>query len=124
MAHSLSAKKRVRQTEKRRARNRSRKELIKNEVRGFTTVLATGDAKKAEDALNKVVSRLDKVAAKGTIHKNTAARKRSRMAKKLNAVRSGAVKPTTVAGAKAAAKVAKAAKAAAAAAAGSSGANA
>ena len=87
MAHSLSAKKRVRQNAKHRARNRARKELIKNEVKSFTAALAGGDMGKAEAELNKVVSRLDKVAAKGTIHKNTAARKRSRLAKRLNAVR-------------------------------------
>ncbi len=43
MAHSLSAKKRVRQTLKRRARNRSRKELIKETVKGFTVALTSGD---------------------------------------------------------------------------------
>lgn len=98
MAHSLSAKKRVRQTLKRRARNRFRKEQIKETVKGFTVALTSGDMGKAEEALNKVVQRLDRTAAKGTIHKNTAARKRSRLAKKLNAVRSGAVKATALVG--------------------------
>ncbi len=59
-------------------------------MKGFTAALTAGSADKAADALKKVVSRLDKVAAKGTIHKNNAARKRSRMAKKLNALRAGA----------------------------------
>lgn len=114
MAHSLSAKKRVRQTLKRRARNRFRKEQIKEQVKNFTTALAGGDMAKAEAELNKVAQRLDRVAAKGTIHKNTAARRRSRLAKKLNAVRSGAVKATALVGGKAAkgggAKKAKSAK--------------
>ena len=87
MAHSLSAKKRIRQNIKQRARNRARKELIKVELKSFSTAIATGDPKKAEAELSKVASRLDKVASKGTIHKNTAARKRSRLAKRVNALR-------------------------------------
>lgn len=109
MAHSLSAKKRVRQTLKRRARNRARKEVLKDSIKEFNTVLASGDMKAAETELRKVAGRLDRVASKGTIHKNTAARKRSRLAKKLNAVRSGAVKATSLVSAKTAAKAAKAA---------------
>jgi small subunit ribosomal protein S20 len=87
VAHSLSAKKRVRQNLKRRARNRARKEGIKNQLKSFSTALTGGDFAKAETELRLVAKRLDKVAAKGTIHKNTAARKRSRLAKRLNAVR-------------------------------------
>lgn len=99
MAHSLSAKKRVRQNIKRRARNRSRKILIKDEVKGFNTAIAAGDAAKAEQELNKVVQRLDRTAAKHTIHKNTAARKRSRLAKRLNALKAGAKGSSLVAAA-------------------------
>ena len=87
MAHSLSAKKRVRQNIKRRARNRYRKEQIKDTGKAFTSALATGALDKAAAALTEVVRRLDKVAAKGTIHKNAAARKRSRLTKRLNAAR-------------------------------------
>ena len=87
MAHSLSAKKRVRQTVKRRARNRSRKEQIKETVKTYTAALTTGALDKAATALNEVARRLDKVAAKGTIHKNQASRKRSRLARRLNAAR-------------------------------------
>ena len=87
MAHSLSAKKRVRQNLKHRARNRARKEVIKNQIKSFALALSGGEWKKAEDELRQVARRLDKVAAKGTIHKNTAARKRSRLAKRLNAAR-------------------------------------
>ena len=87
MAHSLSAKKRVRQTIKRRARNRFRKEQLKEQLKNFTSALVHGDIKKAEEELRKTAQRLDKVAAKHTIHKNTAARKRSRLAKRLNAAR-------------------------------------
>lgn len=87
MAHSLSAKKRVRQNVKRRARNRARKEVLKDQLKNFNAAITGGDLKKADTELRLVTKRLDKVAAKGTIHKNTAARKRSRLTKRLNAVR-------------------------------------
>lgn len=89
MAHSLSAKKRIRQNLKSRARNRARKDLIKQEVKGFTAAVTAGDVVKAEAALRTTVKRLDRVAAKGTIHKNAAARKRSRLTKKLNILKAG-----------------------------------
>ncbi len=90
MAHSLSAKKRVRQTIKRNARNRSRKELLKQDLKGFNAALASNDTTKSAEALNKVVQRLDRVAAKGVLHKNAAARKRSRLTKRLNLLKAGA----------------------------------
>jgi small subunit ribosomal protein S20 len=87
VAHSLSAKKRVRQNLKARARNRARKEVVKNQTKAFTTAAAAGDFAKAETELRQLTRRLDKVAAKGTLHKNTAARKRSRLTKRLNVMR-------------------------------------
>ena len=87
MAHSISAKKRVRQNLKARARNRSRKELLKNNVKEFNAAVTSGDWKKAEEALNKTVQRMDRISTKGTIHRNTASRKRSRLTKRLNAAR-------------------------------------
>jgi small subunit ribosomal protein S20 len=88
--HSLSAKKRVRQTVKRNARNRARKELLKSELKSFTAALTANDAGKAATALNKVTQRLDRNAVKGAIHKKTAARRRSRLTKRLNALKAGA----------------------------------
>ncbi len=93
MAHSLSAKKRVRQNLKHRARNRARKETVKDQVKVYMAALAGNDMKKAEAELRKTVSRLDKVAAKNTIHKNTASRRRSRLTLRLNAARAAASKP-------------------------------
>jgi small subunit ribosomal protein S20 len=104
VAHSLSAKKRVRQNEKRRARNRFRKTQIRDIVKGFVTTLATGAVAKSETALNETVSRLDKVAAKNTIHKKAASRKRSRLTLRLNALKSGKAPAAVVAGAKLKAK--------------------
>jgi small subunit ribosomal protein S20 len=89
VAHSISAKKRVRQNARRRARNRARKDVLKDVIKTFTAAISGGDAKKAESEFRSVTRRLDKVAAKGTIHKNTAARKRSRLAKRLNALKAG-----------------------------------
>ena len=87
MAHSLSAKKRIRQSIKRRARNRARKEAIKDQTKTYLAALASHDVGKAETELRKTVSRLDKVASKHTIHKNTAARRRSRLTLRLNAMK-------------------------------------
>jgi small subunit ribosomal protein S20 len=103
VAHSISAKKRVHQNARRRARNRARKEVLKDAIKGFTAAITGGDATKAEDAFRSATRRLDKVAAKGTIHKNTAARKRSRLARKLNLLKAGKIgKQATGAGTKAA----------------------
>jgi small subunit ribosomal protein S20 len=90
VAHSLSAQKRVRQTERRNARNRSRKELLKQSLKGFNAALASNDVAKSTESLQKVVQRLDRNAAKGVTHKNTAARKRSRLTKRVNALKGGA----------------------------------
>jgi small subunit ribosomal protein S20 len=87
VAHSLSAKKRIRQSIKRRARNRARKELIKDQTKNYLSALASHDVGKAEAELKKTVSRLDKVASKHTIHKNTASRRRSRLTLRLNAMK-------------------------------------
>ncbi|MGB2820592.1 MAG: 30S ribosomal protein S20 [Phycisphaerae bacterium] len=86
MADSRSAKKRIRQNIKRRSRNRWRKEQVKEAVRQFDDALRAGDRAKAAEQLKLVYKRLDKVAAKGTIHKNAAARKKSRLARKLSKV--------------------------------------
>ena len=89
MAHSLSAKKRIRQSIKRRARNRARKEVLKDQTKAYLAALAGNDLAKATEELRKTVIRLDKVAAKKTIHKNTASRRRSRLTRRLNALKAG-----------------------------------
>ncbi|HEX8342181.1 MAG TPA: 30S ribosomal protein S20 [Tepidisphaeraceae bacterium] len=86
MAHSLSAKKRIRQGEKRQARNKARKETLKVETKAFNAALTGGNAAEATKALGALVSTLDRVKLKSTIHPNTAARRRSRATKKLNAL--------------------------------------
>ncbi len=90
MAHSLSAKKRVRQNEKRRAINRARKSMVKTQIKRFEAALASGDFKKAEEQFRLTAKRLDKVASTSTMHKKTAARRKSRLAKRLNALKAKA----------------------------------
>lgn len=90
MAHSLSAKKRIRQNEKRRLRNRRRKSEIKQVVDKFNGELTHGQTDQAAESLKSVFKTLDKVAAKGTIHKKTAARRKSRLAKRLHKAAAGA----------------------------------
>ena len=84
MAHSLSAKKRIRQNVKRRGLNRWRKTQVKDAVREFDEALKAGDKAAAAEKLRAAVKHLDKTASKGTIHKNTASRRKSRMTKALN----------------------------------------
>jgi small subunit ribosomal protein S20 len=90
VAHSLSAKKRVRQNEKRRAINRARKSMVKTQIKRFEAALVSGDLKAAAEQFRLTAQRLDKVASTSTMHKKTAARKKSRLAKKLNALKAKA----------------------------------
>ena len=87
MAHSLSAKKRVKQNEKRRIINRSRKSQIKTQVKRFEATLEKADVETAGEQLRLLTKKLDKTAATSTMHKKTAARKKSRLAKKLNVLK-------------------------------------
>jgi len=79
-----SAKKSLRQNAKRRARNRWRKSQISDSIKEFETALAGGKKKKINEALLACYSKLDTAAAKGTIHKNTAARKKARLTAQVN----------------------------------------
>jgi small subunit ribosomal protein S20 len=84
VAHSLSAKKRVRQNTKRKAVNRLRKSKVKSAIKGFNAAAEAGDADASRDRFREAVRNLDRVAAAGTIHKRTAARRKSRLARQLN----------------------------------------
>lgn len=84
MAHSLSAQKRIRQNASHRDRNRARKSAVKTQIRKFTDALHEQDVEKARTEFQAVTRKLDQTAAKGTLHKNAAARKKARLAKRLN----------------------------------------
>ena len=86
MAHTLSAKKRVRQSVKRRLLNRDRKREIRLELKKVQAAIAGGDKAAAVTELKAVQVVLDRIATRGTIHPNTAARRKSRLAKKINAL--------------------------------------
>ncbi len=83
MPNTESAKKRVRQSVARNARNLWRKRRVKSDTGDFLKAIIAGDAAAAEKEMRKAARTLDKVAATGTLHKNTAARRKSRMAAKL-----------------------------------------
>ncbi len=87
MAHSLSAKKRAKQNTKKKAINRSRKSQVKTQVKHFEAALSKGDAEAASEQYRLAAQTLDKVAATSTMHKKTAARKKSRLAKRLNSLK-------------------------------------
>lgn len=87
MAHSLSAKKRVRQNAKRKAINRARRSEVKTGIRHLEDAIKSGDSAKALEQLKLVSRELDKVSSTSTMHKNTAARKKSRLAKRVNALK-------------------------------------
>ena len=85
MANLAQAKKRIKQNEKRRERNRARKSSLKTETRRLLDAIQLGELEKAKTQFDALTKQLDQVASKGTLHKNTAARKKSRLAKRLNA---------------------------------------
>lgn len=93
MPHTASARKRLRQTEKRRKRNRTTIKGIKKHTREVAVALKGGDATAAGTEFVNATKKLDKAAARGVIHKNKAARLKSRLAKKVNALKAAPAKP-------------------------------
>jgi small subunit ribosomal protein S20 len=87
MANHFSALKRARQTETRTTRNRSNSSRLRSELRGLREALAKGDKATAQQIFRKTVSALDKAIQKGVLHKNTAARYKSRLSARLNALK-------------------------------------
>lgn len=84
MANHKSALKRIRSSEKRRQRNRVVRGSTRSAVRRARATIAGKDMAVAEVAVHDAVSALDKAAAKGVIHKNNAARRKSRLMRQLN----------------------------------------
>ena len=85
MANTASAKKRNKQNERNRTQNRARKSALKTSTRKFLDAVRAGELQQAQEVFVKVQKQLDQVSAKGTLHRNTAARRKSRLAKRLNA---------------------------------------
>ncbi len=90
MAHSLSAKKRVRQNASRRALNRWRLRTMRVAIKDFLLAQASGDVNAATEQYRKTASIIDRTAQKGVIHRNQAARRKSRLSAKLKALKTAA----------------------------------
>ena len=84
MANTQSAIKRIRRSERRRRINQVHRTRARTYVKRTRMLIAAGQLEEAEAAAQEAVSSLDKAAQKGIIHKNTAARSKSRLLKHLN----------------------------------------
>lgn len=84
MANTASAKKRVRQNEKRRMRNRVWLTRARSTVKQARIAIDSQDSEASVEAVNKAISELDRAANKGVIHKRNASRRKSRLLKKLS----------------------------------------
>jgi small subunit ribosomal protein S20 len=85
MAHSRTARKRIRQNLTARARNRWRLITMRTAIKEFNEALLHGTAASATEIFRKCVKIIDRTAQNGVIHKNQAARRKSRMNAKLKA---------------------------------------
>ncbi|MBE7063381.1 MAG: 30S ribosomal protein S20 [Clostridia bacterium] len=86
MPNIKSAKKRVLVIEKKTLRNQMIKSALKTAIKRFEIAVANKDAEAATTAYRYAVKKLDQAVAKGIVHKNTAARKKSQMALKYQAI--------------------------------------
>jgi small subunit ribosomal protein S20 len=84
MANIKSQIKRNRQNEAARQRNKATRSSLKTQIKQFRTTADAGDEAATKEAFRVTAQALDKAAAKGVIHKNTAANKKSRLAKHLS----------------------------------------
>lgn len=89
MAHSLSARKRHRQSLVRQERNRSRRSTARNAATLAREAMASGTPEDAQAAVRAASAILDRTARKGVIHPNNASRRKHRLAKQLNALAAG-----------------------------------
>ena len=90
MPGSKSAQKQVRATEKKRLRNKSITSLCKTNITKAERLIFSGELKAAQEAVAVAITSLDKAAEKGVIHANNAARRKSRLMKKLNEAQAAA----------------------------------
>jgi small subunit ribosomal protein S20 len=86
LANHKSAIKRAKQSEVRRLRNRARKTRLKNVVKEVHEAIASNSPDLAAERLSAAISVIDRTAGKGVIHKNNAARKISRLTKRVNSL--------------------------------------
>lgn len=83
MANTKSAKKRIRQNERRRLRNRA----VRSKVRSAIKDARASQGAEARPTITEAIRELDRAVSKGVVHRNTAARKKSALARRLAAAR-------------------------------------
>ena len=86
MAHTKSAKKRVRQNQERRLRNRSHRSRLRTQVKGLREAISAGDEERTQQELPRTAALLDRMAGRGILHRNAAARAKSRLTRAANAL--------------------------------------
>lgn len=86
MANSRSSKKRIRQNVACRDRNKTRRGALKTQIRKFLDAVHEKDIDRAKEEYRQTTKLLDQTTAKGTFHKNTTSRKKSRLAAQLNSL--------------------------------------
>lgn len=86
MPNIKSAIKRVQTNEKKRQMNMARKSNLRTSIKAVETAIAANDIAGAQQSLNIALKKLDKGVSKGIVHKNAAARKKSRLTKRVNAL--------------------------------------
>ena len=90
MANLKSSKKRIRSNERKRVQNVTVKSSIRTIIKKVEQAIEQGNAQLAGEKLSEASSTLDSAATKGVIRKNTSSRNKSRLAKKINAIKSAA----------------------------------
>ena len=88
MAHSKQARKRILVNEKKAQRNRVYRSSSRTLVRRAVEAIEAGDQEAATEAVARAIRQLDRTASRGVIHKNNAARRKSRLMAKLNGMQS------------------------------------
>ena len=86
MANSKSAEKRIRTSERRRQHNRPYRSAARTMVKKAEFAIQAGDQDAARTAVTQAVSMLDRIATKGIVHRNNAARRKARLMAKFNAI--------------------------------------
>ncbi|ROR35111.1 30S ribosomal protein S20 [Inmirania thermothiophila] len=86
MANTRSARKRARQAEKRRRHNASLRSMVRTYIKKVYRAVQAGDLERAREAYRAAVPVIDRMAAKGLIHKNKAARHKSRLNRHIKAL--------------------------------------
>jgi len=84
MAHTRSAIKRIRQAERRRIRNQMVKSRVKTLIKRARSLIEAGDLEQARLSVGDAISALDRAAERGILHRNNAARRKSRLIKRYN----------------------------------------